>query len=360
MALAATVSLTLSVPLSTRVSGSLSKPGLRNRKDAQRCANLWNSLYCKHDQARLRLVGSGILRSSAAFTKVYRQQGRSECSVQAVTEEAPGTELQVAAFLDGIKWGNTGLIVAIAQHAGTGAILMQGFADREAVAATLSSRRATFFSRSRQCLWTKGETSGNFIHVTDMYLDCDKDSLIYMGIPDGPTCHTGAETCYYTRVESAFEGDAASSASEEAHPNEALTTFYALEATVRKRQAEALAEAAASAAADAAPEGKDPLHMASGSSNGTPAPKKKPSWTRRLLADPTLLCSKIREEAGELCQTLEASEGKERAASEMADVLYHALVLLAVQDVKLEDVAGVLRARFSKSGIEEKAGRRKA
>ena len=72
----------------------------------------------------------------------------------------------------------------------------------------------------------------------------------------------------------------------------------------------------------------------------------KPSWTQKLLADPVLLCKKVREEAGELCETLEKGEGRERAASEAADVLYHALVLLQLQGVGLADVAAVLRKRF--------------
>jgi phosphoribosyl-ATP pyrophosphohydrolase/phosphoribosyl-AMP cyclohydrolase len=83
----------------------------------------------------------------------------------------------------------------------------------------------------------------------------------------------------------------------------------------------------------------------------------KPSWTSKLLSNPELLCKKIREEAGELCQTLEASEGPERAASEAADLLYHAMVLLNLQGVPMEDVMRVLRKRFNQSGVEEKAAR---
>ena len=87
------------------------------------------------------------------------------------------------------------------------------------------------------------------------------------------------------------------------------------------------------------------------------APGAKPSWTRRLLSDPSLLCSKVREEAGELCATLEQSEGKQRAASEAADLVYHATVLLHAQGVGWEDVMAVLRSRTGVSGIAEKAAR---
>jgi phosphoribosyl-ATP pyrophosphohydrolase/phosphoribosyl-AMP cyclohydrolase len=80
-------------------------------------------------------------------------------------------------LLDMLKWDKQGLLVAVAQHVDTGAVLMQGFANRDAVSATLASRRATFYSRSRSSLWTKGETSSNFIHILDVYIDCDQDSV---------------------------------------------------------------------------------------------------------------------------------------------------------------------------------------
>lgn len=79
-------------------------------------------------------------------------------------------------MLNAIKWDKNGLVVAIAQHVNTGAILMQGFANCNAVSATIASGRATFYSRSRSSLWTKGETSSNFINVKDVFLDCDRDS----------------------------------------------------------------------------------------------------------------------------------------------------------------------------------------
>lgn len=84
---------------------------------------------------------------------------------------------QVESLLDSVKWDGKGLVVAIAQNVDTGAILMQGFANRDAVVTTLSSRKATFYSRSRSTLWTKGETSNNFINVHDVFLDCDRDSV---------------------------------------------------------------------------------------------------------------------------------------------------------------------------------------
>ncbi|XP_057465830.1 histidine biosynthesis bifunctional protein hisIE, chloroplastic-like [Actinidia eriantha] len=230
---------------------------------------------------------------------------------------------EVDILVDNVKWDDKGLAVAIAQNVDTGAILMQGFVNRDALATTIYSRKATFYSRSRSKLWTKGESSMNFINIHDIFLDCDRDSVIYLGKPDGPTCHTGAETCYYT---SAFDFLRNSQVKES---KMALTTLYSLESTISQRKAEL-----------------------SGPQNG------KPSWTKRLLIDNKLLCSKIREEADELCRTLEDNEDKQRTASEMADVLYHAMVLLAIRGVNAEEVLQVLRQRFSKSGVEEKESRR--
>ncbi|CAO2203212.1 unnamed protein product [Urochloa humidicola] len=241
-------------------------------------------------------------------------------------QSAPGAlalDPKVDTLLDSVKWDSKGLAVAIAQNVDTGAILMQGFANKEALAKTISTRKATFFSRSRSSLWTKGETSMNFINVHEIFLDCDRDSIIYLGKPDGPTCHTGAETCYYTSVYDALQ------LSKPTEERQVMTTLYSLEDTISRRQEET-------------------------------ATQGKPSWTKKLLLDNQLLCSKIREEAGELIQTLLENEDQSRTASEMADLLYHAMVLLRVKDVKMEEVLEILRKRFSQSGIEEKASRNKS
>ena len=92
------------------------------------------------------------------------------------------------------------LIPVIIQHAETGEILMQGFTNKRAVELTLETKTAWFWSRSRQQLWNKGESSGNFLHVKRMVTDCDTDSLLYTCIPDGPTCHTGARSCFFNLI----------------------------------------------------------------------------------------------------------------------------------------------------------------
>ena len=93
-----------------------------------------------------------------------------------------------------------GLLPAIVQDADTGAVLMLGFMNREAWEKTRALGRVTFFSRTRNVLWTKGETSGNFLEVREIFSDCDSDTILIKAIPHGPTCHTGASTCFTDRI----------------------------------------------------------------------------------------------------------------------------------------------------------------
>jgi phosphoribosyl-AMP cyclohydrolase / phosphoribosyl-ATP pyrophosphohydrolase len=98
----------------------------------------------------------------------------------------------------GLDWQKgDGLLPAIVQHAGSGAVLMLGFMNREALERTLRERRVTFFSRTRGRLWTKGESSGNTIAVEAVTADCDRDTLLVLGRPAGPVCHTGAADCFH-------------------------------------------------------------------------------------------------------------------------------------------------------------------
>ena len=89
-----------------------------------------------------------------------------------------------------------GLVPAIIQDADTKTVLMLGYMNQEAYEKTLSTGLVTFYSRSRQCLWTKGETSNNFLHLVDIKVDCDNDTLLVKVHPDGPTCHKGTDTCW--------------------------------------------------------------------------------------------------------------------------------------------------------------------
>ena len=92
------------------------------------------------------------------------------------------------------------LIPVIIQDEETREVLMLGFTNREAVERTLETRTAWFWSRSRQKLWNKGETSGHFLHVKKVLTDCDTDTLLYLCLPDGPTCHTGARSCFFNPI----------------------------------------------------------------------------------------------------------------------------------------------------------------
>ena len=93
------------------------------------------------------------------------------------------------------------LIPVIIQHVDTKEVLMLGFTNREAVERTIQTKTVWFWSRSRKALWNKGETSGNFLHVKEIFTDCDTDTLLYRCQPDGPTCHTGADSCFFHQIE---------------------------------------------------------------------------------------------------------------------------------------------------------------
>jgi phosphoribosyl-AMP cyclohydrolase len=99
-----------------------------------------------------------------------------------------------------IKWNDQGLVPAIAQDADTHEVLMMAWMNEEALRMTAATRKATYYSRSRQKLWIKGETSGNVQEIKALYVDCDADTLLIAVKPAGPACHTGEKTCFYTEI----------------------------------------------------------------------------------------------------------------------------------------------------------------
>ena len=99
--------------------------------------------------------------------------------------------------IEALKWPETGLLPVIVQHAISGKVLMQGYANAEALRVTLSSKQVTFYSRSKQRLWTKGESSGHVLTLQSMVADCDLDSILLLALPHGPTCHVDTETCWH-------------------------------------------------------------------------------------------------------------------------------------------------------------------
>jgi phosphoribosyl-ATP pyrophosphohydrolase/phosphoribosyl-AMP cyclohydrolase len=185
-----------------------------------------------------------------------------------------------------------GLIPAIVQDARTGKVLMQGFMNAEALTQTQQTGKVTFFSRSKQRLWTKGETTGHFLVLKAMHLDCDRDSLLIQAEPQGPTCHTGADTCWNET---------------NTHPS----FLFELERVIQDRYR-----------------------------NPTPG-----SYTAKLFAAGTAkIAQKVGEEAVET--VIEALQrDRDRLLNESADLLYHLLVLFSDQGVGLKDVEQVLRER---------------
>ena len=196
--------------------------------------------------------------------------------------------------MDELSFGPDGLLPCVVQDWNTGELLTLAYMNEEALERTRASGETWFWSRSRQELWHKGETSGNVQRVRELRWDCDNDTLLALVEPAGPACHTGARTCFHN-------GDTALA------PHEALP---ALERTISDRQA-------------------NPIEG---------------SWTAKLLADPPLIGEKVREEADEVARAAR-DESDERVAEEAADVLYHLSVLLASRDLSLADAYEVLNAR---------------
>jgi phosphoribosyl-ATP pyrophosphohydrolase/phosphoribosyl-AMP cyclohydrolase len=183
------------------------------------------------------------------------------------------------------------LLPLVAQHARTGEVLMLGYADREALGRTLQSGTLWFWSRSRERLWQKGETSGNVLRLVALHTDCDADALVALVEPAGPTCHTGRWSCF-----------------------EAPPTLAALDRTLAARAA---------------------------------APTEG-SYTARLLGDRNLRLKKIGEEAAELAVAC-ADQDTERAAEEAADLIYHALVACRALGVSADQVLERLATRMHRA-----------
>jgi len=212
---------------------------------------------------------------------------------------------------ENVKFDANGLVAAIAQDRLTGEIRMMAWMNAEALRETERTRLATFYSRSRQKLWVKGESSGHRLVVQQIVADCDADTLLLLCDPEGPSCHTGRDNCFFDEV------------GGEKAPRTALPELFELERTIRERQ----------------------------ESTG------EKSYTRHLLdGGPARVNAKINEEAGELARAIEA-ETEERVASEAADVLYHVLVGLRLRGVSVRTVLDVLAKRSGRSGHDEKAAR---
>jgi len=185
-----------------------------------------------------------------------------------------------------------GLVPVIIQDARTARVLMLGFMNAEALEKTRSSGRVTFFSRSKNRLWTKGETSGNYLSVAEIWVDCDGDTLLVRAAPSGPVCHTGSDTCFGEK-------------------NESDDFLFELEKVIRDRKNNAAIN----------------------------------SYTSKLFGKGLdKIAQKVGEEAVEL--VIEAKNSNDDAfKAEAADLLFHLLILLAEKDTDLSSVIDVLRLR---------------
>jgi phosphoribosyl-ATP pyrophosphohydrolase/phosphoribosyl-AMP cyclohydrolase len=209
--------------------------------------------------------------------------------------------------LDEPAFGENGLLPCVVQDWRTGEVLTVAYMNEEALARTRESGETWFWSRSRQELWHKGETSGNVQRVRELRWDCDADTLLALVEPAGPACHTGERTCF-------FQGDTNPA------PHEALP---ALERVVAGRKAST-------------------RPLSPGGDRMNPVPQV--SYTQQLLANPPLIGEKVQEEAEEVARAAR-EESDERVAEEAADVLYHLTVLLASRNLSLADAYEVLNAR---------------
>jgi len=184
-----------------------------------------------------------------------------------------------------------GLIPVVIQDVVSLQVLMLGYMNEEAYNKTLSEKKVTFFSRSKQRLWTKGETSGNFLWVENCYLDCDNDTLLILAKADGPTCHTGSVSCFNTQPVKGF--------------------LYRLEHTIHERIDNDV----------------------------------ESSYTNKLYKKGiNKMAQKVGEEAVEL--VIEAKDNNaDLFKNEAADLLYHFLILLKAKGFTLEEIEQVLLAR---------------
>ena len=204
--------------------------------------------------------------------------------------------------IDSLDFGKSdGLLPAVVQHADTGAVLMVGYMNREAFRETLARRHVVFFSRSKQRLWEKGETSGHFLELDQIRTDCDRDTLLVTARPLGPVCHEGTATCF---------GD------EPVSTGERLAFISALEGVIEKRVAEN-------------PQG---------------------SYTARLFAQgPKRIAQKVGEEGLEVALAAVA-ETDDKVVAESADLIYHLLVLLRSRGLSFQTVVSELQSRHATKG----------
>lgn len=210
-----------------------------------------------------------------------------------------------------LKFDERGLLPAVIQDWLDGTVLMLGYMNQEALAKTLSTKSVHFWSRSRNTLWEKGETSGNKLQVKELFIDCDRDTVLVKAQPAGPTCHTGERACFFSKLDE--QGRIGAENTQEAFGG----ILEGIVRTIRDRRA-------------------------------NPQPG---SYTTKLFeAGHDKILKKVAEEAGEV---LIAAKGgkKEEIVYEVADLFFHTLMVLGYHDVMLQEIYQELGKRFGKSGL---------
>lgn len=218
-----------------------------------------------------------------------------------------------------VDWEKSDLLPVIVQEVGTNEVLMMAYMDKEALELSLSTKIAHYFSRSKQRIWKKGESSGHTQSIQEFLLDCDNDTLLIKVIQEGVACHTGRKSCFFTNIET---GEAISEVEvDSAAVYGVIDELY---------------------------------HIILDRKSADP----ETSWTAKLFAkgENTIL-KKIIEEAGELCFAVKDDDEKE-IIYETADLVYHCMVALALKNISPDRVKQELARRFDMSGIVEKNSRK--
>ncbi len=213
--------------------------------------------------------------------------------------------------LEQLRFDEQGLIPAVVQDWRDGTVLMLGFMNRDAVRRTLETKSVHFWSRTRQRLWEKGESSGHRLLLKDLFVDCDQDTVLVKAEPVGPTCHTGERACFFTRLES--DGTTGGRKTTDAFGG----IFERIYQTILSRKQSPKAGSYVSSLMDG---GQD-----------------------RIL-------KKVVEEAGEVMLSSKGGKRKEVIA-EVADLFFHTLVVLGYHDITPEEVYEELAGRFGKPGL---------
>ncbi len=225
-----------------------------------------------------------------------------------------------------IAFDAQGLAPCVVQHAETGTILMLAWMNQAALTLTRSTKIVHFWSRSRQALWQKGETSGNLLHLVELRTDCDRDAIVARVQPHGPACHTGATSCFFV-VDNGPEDDGVPALSPLA-----ITPAPSNSAHILDQLADVITDRRDRATSDK-------------------------SYTKSLLdAGMPKILAKIAEEQGELAAEL-PSGSDDRVVSETADLMFHMMVGLAARHIEPSMVWAELARRFGISGHTEKASR---